>query len=114
MGGCRYSDPDLSELGTRQALLLGQHVKEGADPIAEHLRGWKAMGDRFGLYSSPMRRALKTTWGLARGLPRSLCRFRGVKSLCCHERQLTPISVISVGVNRGDGLATRHCAAVSV
>jgi hypothetical protein len=63
----RYADPDLSPLGTRQALLLGEHIKTGAEPVAEHLRHCAELGsDRFAIFSSPMRRTLKTTWGLAR------------------------------------------------
>eukprot|EP00038_Savillea_parva_P019024 m.26194 g.26194 ORF g.26194 m.26194 type:complete len:335 (-) comp4298_c0_seq2:99-1103(-) len=64
----RFPDPNLSDLGTKQAVLLGNHVKTSTDPVSEHLREWKSLGDRFALFSSPMRRALKTTWGLAQGL----------------------------------------------
>lgn len=60
-----YPDPDLSPLGNVQAIRLGEHLAQSPDPISEHIRSWKDLGDRFALYSSPMRRALKTTWGIS-------------------------------------------------
>jgi 2,3-bisphosphoglycerate-dependent phosphoglycerate mutase len=66
----RVHDPELTELGHRQAEALGRHLREGVNPAAivdaqfardanaAQLRGFEI--DR--LYCSPMHRTLQTAW----------------------------------------------------
>ena len=65
----RSSDPDLSEVGNQQIAKLKSYFATSSSETTQHLRAAAANGgDRFLFFSSPMRRALKTSSALAAGL----------------------------------------------
>jgi len=65
----RHADPPLSPTGEEQVTQLKDYMATSEDPLPAYLRSQaRGNSDRFAVFSSPMRRTLKTSYGLCSGI----------------------------------------------